>query len=82
VALDRHRRGELGMFHPTVSNLEFLDSHENADAAVAAALRSEHGAPKPAILPKVRVDSEGQVVQLLFPGEHGYDEAPDYAVVE
>ena len=79
--LDRFRRGELGMFHPTVSNLEFLARHTIADDTVDATLAAERTTPKPAILPKVRVNSEGQVLGLLMPGDDGYDATPDYAVV-
>jgi 8-oxo-dGTP pyrophosphatase MutT (NUDIX family) len=80
-ALERYRAGDLGMFTPTVSNLEFLDSHTSADAAVAAAGIDGVGADAVTMLPKVRVDVEGQVVALLLPGDGGYDDAPDYEVV-
>lgn len=72
-ALDRFRAGELGMFPPTIRNLEFLESHGSADEALAAASRVT--AP-PAILPKLRIDDEGQVVGIVFPEDPGYAAVP------
>jgi 8-oxo-dGTP pyrophosphatase MutT (NUDIX family) len=81
-ALDRFHSGALGMFPPTVANLEALAAYADADAAVAAALATESTEPRPPIQPKLRVDGDGRVVELLLPWHAGYDEAPDYAVVD
>ncbi len=80
-ALDRFQRGELGMFSPTVSNLQFLETYRTAAEAVAAAGEGGVGAIATAILPKVRVDPEGKVIELLMPGHDDYDLAPGYDVV-
>src|SRR5262249_26102275 len=80
-ALALHERGDLGMFIPTRSNLQFLAAHRSADEAVAAARHAGDDAPVTTVLPKVRVDPDGRVVQVLTPGDAGYDEAPDYAIV-
>lgn len=69
-ALDRFRSGDLGMFPPTVRNLEFLEAHDSADAALAAS--AAVGTP-PTILPKLRVDDEGKVVGIAMPGDADYD---------
>lgn len=69
-ALDRFHRGDLGMFPPTVRNLEFLDSHSSADAVLNAS--AEIGTP-PTILPKMRVDDEGKVIGISVPGDADYD---------
>ena len=69
-ALDRFRRGELAMISPTIANLEFLVPHATADDALRAAERV--GTP-PAIQPKLRLDRDGRVVDLVLPGDPGYD---------
>jgi 8-oxo-dGTP pyrophosphatase MutT (NUDIX family) len=69
-ALDRFHSGELGMFPPTVRNLEFLLPHDSADAALEAA--SQVG-PPPAILPKLRVDAEGKVTGIALPDDADYE---------
>ena len=69
-ALDRFRAGELAMISPTIANLEFLVPHDTADDALRAAERV--GTP-PAIVPKLRLDREGRVVDLVLPGDPGYD---------
>ena len=79
-ALDRFRAGTFAMFPPTASNLEFLASHSSADAALAAAMSHSKGAP--AVHPKVKANADGQVVVSLFPGDPGYDSAPDYEVID
>ena len=78
-ALERHAAGRLGMFAPTVENLRFLAGHATADDAVTAA--EDLGGEVPAILPKVRVDGEGKVVEILHPGHPDFETAPVYAVV-
>lgn len=69
-ALDRFHAGDLGMFPPTVRNLEFLAPHRSADDALAAA--AEVGTP-PTILPKLRVDAEGKVGGIAMPGDPDYE---------
>lgn len=70
-ALDRFHSGDLGMFPPTVRNLESLIDHDSADDALAAA--AEVG-PPPTILPKLRIDDEGKVLGIAEPGDPGYDD--------
>ncbi len=69
-ALERFSAGELGMFPPTVRNLEFLLPHDSADAALEAAA---HVGPPPTILPKLRVDADGQVTGVAMPDDADYD---------
>jgi 8-oxo-dGTP pyrophosphatase MutT (NUDIX family) len=72
-ALERCHRGELAMIPPTMKNLEFLVPHATADAALAAATRV--GRP-PAILPKLRVDADGQVVGVALPSDPDFADLP------
>ena len=72
-ALSMWRDGELQMFPPTVTSLEFLLPHATADAAMAAA--AAVGVP-PVVLPRV-VLRDGRVVGVLRPGEPGYDPTPE-----
>jgi 8-oxo-dGTP pyrophosphatase MutT (NUDIX family) len=76
-ALRRERERELLMLPPTMSCLRFLADHSSADAAVAAA--AAIGTP-PRILPKIVRSAAGgaaagQPIEILLPGEPGYDEA-------
>ena len=71
-ALARERAGELVMLPPTVASLRFLAEHDTADAALAAA--AAIGTP-PKILPKVVFPPDGGPMQLLLPGDPGYDDA-------
>jgi len=73
-ALERFKRGELAMIPPTIRNLEFLVPHNTANEALAAAM--EVGIP-PAIIPRLRVNDEGNVTAVVMPDEPGYDELPD-----
>ena len=68
-ALGRAQRGELAMIPPTVANLQFLAPHHSTSAAVAAA--QTIGVPTP-ILPKLRYDSDGRVVGVVFPDDPDY----------
>ena len=79
-ALDRHRRGDLAMYAPTVSNLRFLADHRSATSALAASATTV--APAPVAAPKVQVDLDGKVVNRLLPGHPGFDAAPDYSVLD
>jgi 8-oxo-dGTP pyrophosphatase MutT (NUDIX family) len=69
-ALERFHSGDLGMFPPTVRNLEFLLAHDSADSALDAAANV---GPPPVILPKLRVDDEGRVTGIAVPGDADYD---------
>lgn len=73
-ALDRASRGELAMFPPTASNLQFLAGHTDVVSVLAAA--DALGSPT-AILPKFKVDARGHVLAVVLPGEPGYEELPD-----
>jgi 8-oxo-dGTP pyrophosphatase MutT (NUDIX family) len=72
-ALRRERAGELLMLPPTIACLQFLADHDTTDAAMAAA--ATIGTP-PTILPKVRMGAAGEILQLLMPGDAGYDDVP------
>lgn len=72
-ALARCRTGELMMMPPTISCLEFLEPHATADAALAAA--AAVGQP-PRILPKIVPSAPGSPLQILMPGDAGYDALP------
>ena len=69
-ALERFRAGELAMIAPTIANLEFLVPHATADDALRAAERV--GTP-PAILPKLRLDRDGRVIDIVLPDHPDYD---------
>ena len=72
-ALARERAGELLMLPPTIACLQFLEPHATADAALAAA--ATIGVP-PRILPKIVPSAHGVPMQLLMPGDAGYDALP------
>jgi 8-oxo-dGTP pyrophosphatase MutT (NUDIX family) len=73
-ALERAASGELLMLPPTVANLRFLADHRNVDDVMDAARRV--GTP-PRILPKVVWGDDGRIVNLLMPGDDGYDAVPE-----
>ena len=73
-ALERATRGELAMFPPTASNLQFLAGHGDVGTVLAAA--DAVGSPPP-ILPKFKVDARGHVIGVVLPGEADYDTLPD-----
>lgn len=70
AALAAHRRSEIEMVLPTIRNLQNLARYETAaqvlDAAAAAST-------VPAILPRISITDRG--VQILVPGDEGYEEA-------
>lgn len=74
VALERAVAGELLMLPPTIANLRFLADHGSVDHALDAARRV--GTP-PRILPKVVWGDDGRIVNLLMPGDDGYDAIPE-----
>ena len=74
VALERAMAGELLMLPPTTANLRFLADHGSVDHALDAARRV--GTP-PRILPKVVWGDDGRIVNLLMPGDDGYDAIPE-----
>jgi len=71
-ALAREAAGELVMLPPTIACLRFLADHSTADGALAAA--ATIGTP-PKILPKVVFATNARPMQLLMPGDPGYDQA-------
>jgi 8-oxo-dGTP pyrophosphatase MutT (NUDIX family) len=71
-ALERQRAGELVMLPPTIANLGFLAAYSTTAEVMAAA--AQVGTP-PCILPKVVTDGAGGILQLLMPGDVGYEEA-------
>lgn len=71
-AVRRHKDGDLMLMPPTLSNVEFLLGHPNADSVLAAAAKIGRPAT---ILPKLRVNSDGRVVGVAMPGD------PDYEVI-
>jgi 8-oxo-dGTP pyrophosphatase MutT (NUDIX family) len=73
-ALQRAASGELLMLPPTIANLRFLADHRTVDDAMGAARRV--GTP-PRILPKVVWGDDGRIVNLLMPGDDGYDDVPE-----
>lgn len=74
TALDRAASGDLLMLPPTIANLRFLADHRVVDDVMAAARRV--GTP-PRILPKVVWGDDGRIVNLLMPGDVGYDDLPE-----
>ena len=68
-ALDKLASGELAMFPPTSENLKFLAKYKTSDEVLAAAEK----ALKPvAILPRLRINSDGKVTGVLMPGDPDY----------
>lgn len=71
AALARHRAGEMEMIFPTLRNLEWLEPFATTAEAIAAA-RALTDIPR--MLPRIARGADGEL-QLLLPGEAGYDEA-------
>ena len=71
AALERFRAGDLAMIVPTIANLEFLAPHATADDALQAAERIVTSPPP--ILPKLKVDADGRVVDIVLPGQPEYE---------
>ncbi|MEC7434435.1 MAG: hypothetical protein VX582_02295, partial [Actinomycetota bacterium] len=72
-ALQRWKAGELQMFPPTVANLEWLSNFSTADEALAGG--EAMGLPE-TILPRMKTDSEGNVVGIAVPGDADYASVP------
>jgi 8-oxo-dGTP pyrophosphatase MutT (NUDIX family) len=70
-ALDRCLAGDLGLLPPTIANLRFLAEHSTTESVMAAS--AGIGRP-PAILPKIAFDENGRFVDIVMPGDPGYDE--------
>lgn len=70
-ALARCATGELGMLPPTLANLQFLEPHATADDVMAAAAAV---VDPPTVLPKLLLDDAGRFVDIVMPGQPGYDE--------
>jgi hypothetical protein len=70
-ALAMHKRGELAMIPPTISNLEFLVPHATADMALQAAKKI--GTPT-TILPQIKTNADGKVIGVSMPGDTDYDD--------
>jgi 8-oxo-dGTP pyrophosphatase MutT (NUDIX family) len=73
-ALRMWQDGELQMFPPTVASLRFLEPHDTAEQAIAAA--AAIGVPRP-ILPRVLLDGAGAITGVIRPDEPGYAETPE-----
>lgn len=69
-ALADHRAGRFQMILPTVRSLEALERFTTADEVLAAAAAIESVTP---ILPRIVVD--GDRVDVLVPGDDGFDDA-------
>lgn len=73
-ALTRQRRGELGMFPPTIANLSFLAEHDSADAALTAAAALPRPDP---VQPKLRLDADGRV-EVVLPDDPAFADLPEW----
>ncbi len=69
-AIERAHEKDLMLMPPTMANIEFLLPHATTDDVLAAA--AQIGIPQ-AILPKLKIDSDGRVVGIAMPGDPGYD---------
>jgi 8-oxo-dGTP pyrophosphatase MutT (NUDIX family) len=69
AALEAHARDELALVFPTIKHLELLAETPSVEATLAAARER----PVEPVLPKVAV-RDGSM-QVLLPGDPGYDEA-------
>ena len=78
-AIRLNQAGELALLPPTLANLAFLARWDTADEAIAGAAVLP---PPSSIQPKGRFSPDGRFLALLMPGDPGYDEAPDYEVVD
>jgi 8-oxo-dGTP pyrophosphatase MutT (NUDIX family) len=75
-AVDRHGRGELGMFPPTLATLVELAEHETVEAVLAASASRVIEPLLPRIVVDETADPDGPGgVHLVLPGEPGYGDA-------
>lgn len=72
--VDAYERGEMRMMPPTIDRLRWLSRFDDVASALADARTV--GTP-PVILPKGVFAEDGRLLQLLRPGDPGYDELPD-----
>lgn len=72
-ALERARSREWRLLPPTISSLQTLVPHADADAAIAWA--AELPLPQP-MMPRLVVDAENRFAGILRPGDDGYDQEP------
>ena len=70
VALEMNDARDLMLMPPTIKNLRWLAGFDAADDAVVA---GEAVTDPPVILPKVRLDADGNLVGVVMPGEPEYD---------
>ena len=73
-ALHRQELGELTMMPPTIKNLEFVVAHPNAASAMIAA--RQLGRPT-AIMPRLRLDTNGKTRGVSLPGDPDFDALSD-----
>ena len=69
-----YERGEMRLMPPTIDRLRWLSGF--GDVASALADARTVGTP-PVILPKGVFAEDGRLLQLLLPGDDGYDALPD-----
>ncbi len=69
-ALERARAREWRLLPPTITALEMLATHADAEAAIAWAAALAR--PEP-MLPRLIVDEHNRFVGILRPGDEGYD---------
>jgi 8-oxo-dGTP pyrophosphatase MutT (NUDIX family) len=72
-ALARGAAGELELYLPTIRNLEFLDQHASAEAALAAGAAI---ASPPAIMPRMRYRDDGRFLGIVLPDDADYESTP------
>lgn len=68
-ALEQAQAGELLMLPPTMASLAFLAAHRSVESVLTAAGAIDSPPP---ILPKIKFEN-GRMVDLLMPGDPGYD---------
>ena len=68
-ALAQFERGELQLMPPTITNLKFLQAHDDVESAMTASRAV--GTP-PCILPKIKI-VDGRMAGIAMPGDDDYD---------
>jgi len=69
LALEKLARRELAMFPPTSENLKFLANYNTTAEVLAAAKKVSNPV---AILPRLRTNSDGQVIGIVMPDDPDY----------